>query len=64
VQQSPPPPPPPPWQKGPPQKEYWYSQLPLTHWYRSFGVDIPSGQPQVGPVVTFLICPSVQQALQ
>jgi hypothetical protein len=29
------------------------------HWYRSFGVVIPSAQLQIGPVVTFLICPSV-----
>jgi hypothetical protein len=53
-----------PWQKGPPQKEDWYSQRPLTHWYRSFGVVIPSAQPQIGPVVTVLNVPSVQQAGQ
>jgi hypothetical protein len=48
-----------PWQKGPPQKEYWYTHSPPMHWYRSFGVVIPSAQLQIGPVVSFLICPSV-----
>jgi hypothetical protein len=34
------------------------------HLYRSFGVDIPSSQPQMGPVVTFLIWPSVHTEVQ
>jgi len=38
--------------------------VPLTHWYRSFGVDAPSSQLQVGPVFTFLFCPLVQQGVQ
>lgn len=53
-----------PWQKGPPQKESWYTHRPLTHWYRSFGVVCPSAQLQMGPAVTFLMVPSVQQAAQ
>src|SRR3954449_7472491 len=54
----------PPGQKGPPQKENWYTQRPPIHLYRSFGVDCPSGQLQVSPVVTFLMVFSVQQAAQ
>jgi hypothetical protein len=33
--------------------------MPPIHVYRSFGVFVPFAQLQMGPVVTFLICPSV-----